>query len=85
MKNAVLNNDIPGLFKGINEFMMGSARNSFRQTEDWTTLQKMDLQEKRGETPMPGMGTPESVKLSNKSVAERRKYGVNKNASKPTK
>jgi hypothetical protein len=43
------------------------------------------IQQSKGEVPLHGMGTPESVKLSNKSVADRRKYGVNKNASKPTK
>jgi len=85
IKKAVLAGDMKGIFGGVNKFMAGAARNQFRQTEDWSTLQKVDIQESKSEAPMPGMGTPESVKLSNKSVADRRKYGVNKNASKPTK
>jgi len=85
IKKAITNGNLGGVWSAVNNLYNGFARSQFRQTQDWTTLQKSDIEARQALTPLPGMGLPKSVKLTNKSLAERRKYGVAKNAPKRTK
>lgn len=84
IKESLLNGDIRGAFNGINELMLGSAKNSFRQTEDWASEQKLDIEQRKEQTPLPGMANPQSAVLQKNSVKDRLKYRTKQNA-KPTR
>lgn len=84
VKNPTNPQSFRNVFQGINELMVGSAKNAFRQTEDWTSEQKLDIQQAKQQTPLPGMSNPQSVILQKNSVKDRLKYRTKQNA-KPTR
>lgn len=74
------------IFQNINELMAGSTKNVFRQTDEWQTIQKIDIENRQESIPLMGSGVDKvgnevSYKpMKNQNVKDRLKYRVNKNA-----